>query len=73
MPTPEVQQRMMAVLADRTRATAMHQRPYSMVSYAWGTKYQQSNQWAMETLAAAMGPAPCSGAIRRRPGCATGV
>jgi hypothetical protein len=24
------------------------------VSYVWGTKYQQSNQWAIETLAAAM-------------------
>ncbi|GKS86134.1 DUF2145 domain-containing protein [Acidovorax sp. SUPP1855] len=62
VPTPEVQQRMMAVLADRTRATAMHQRPYSMVSYAWGTKYQQSNQWALETLAAAMEP----GTVLRR-------
>lgn len=28
-----------------------------MVSYAWGQKYQQSNQWATETLAAAMSPA----------------
>jgi hypothetical protein len=27
------------------------------VSYAWGQKYQQSNQWAVETLAAAMEPA----------------
>jgi hypothetical protein len=30
--------------------------PYSIVSYAWGRKYQQSNQWAIETLAAAMEP-----------------
>src|SRR5260370_15257289 len=28
-----------------------------MVSYAWGQRYQQSNQWATETLAAAMEPA----------------
>ena len=28
-----------------------------MVSYAWGQKYQQSNQWALETLALAMEPA----------------
>ena len=27
-----------------------------MVSYAWGRKYQQSNQWALETLALAMEP-----------------
>ena len=27
-----------------------------MVSYAWGTRYQQSNQWAIETLALAAEP-----------------
>ena len=27
-----------------------------MVSYVWGQKYQQSNQWAIETLATAMEP-----------------
>ena len=27
-----------------------------MVSYAWGQKYQQSNQWAIETLALAIAP-----------------
>ena len=57
VPTPEVQQRLLPTLADRTRATAMHHRPYCMVSYPWSTKYQQSNQWAIETLAAAMEPA----------------
>lgn len=35
---------------------AMHHKPYSIVSYAWGRKYQQSNQWAIETLAAALDP-----------------
>jgi hypothetical protein len=34
----------------------MNVAPYSIVSYAWGQKYQQSNQWAVETLAAAMEP-----------------
>lgn len=57
VPAPEVQQRLLAVLGDGARTTALQQRPYSMVSYAWGTKYQQSNQWALETLAAAMEPA----------------
>ena len=56
VPAPEVQQRLLPVLQDNARATALHQRPYSMVSYAWATKYQQSNQWALETLAAAMEP-----------------
>jgi hypothetical protein len=27
-----------------------------MVAYAWGTHYQQSNQWALETLAMAAEP-----------------
>jgi hypothetical protein len=27
-----------------------------MVSYAWATRYQQSNQWALETLAMAVEP-----------------
>ena len=57
MPTPEVQQRLLAVLQDTGRTKALQHRPYSMVSYAWGRKYQQSNQWALETLALAMEPA----------------
>lgn len=51
---PEVQARLLAVLQDPYRAVALHHRPYSMVSYAWGQTYQQSNQWVIETLALAM-------------------
>ena len=57
VPTPEVQQRLLAVLQDKGRTKALQHPPYSMVSYAWGSKYQQSNQWALETLALAMEPA----------------
>ena len=57
VPTPGVQQRLHAVLDSRERTLALHHRPYSMVSYAWGSRYQQSNQWALETLALAMEPA----------------
>lgn len=57
VPTPEVQDRLLALLRDPARATRMHTRPYSLVSYAWATRYQQSNQWALETLAAALAPA----------------
>ena len=57
VPAPEVQQRLLAVLQDKGRARALQHAPYSMVSYAWGRKYQQSNQWALETLALAMEPA----------------
>ena len=55
-PAPEVQARLLTLLHDGRAATAMHQAPYSIVSYAWGLKYQQSNQWAIETLALAMEP-----------------
>lgn len=56
VPSPEVQQRLFLLLQDKGRTKVMNQSAYSMVSYAWGTKYQQSNQWALETLAAAMEP-----------------
>lgn len=56
VPTPALQAQLAAVLADDARAARMHHAPYSIVSYAWGTKYQQSNQWAIETLAAAAEP-----------------
>lgn len=54
---PEVQRRLLAVLRDDRQSAKMHHKPYSIVSYAWGRTYQQSNQWAIETLAAAMSPA----------------
>ena len=56
VPTPEVQERLSALLQDDRRVVALHAKPYSIVSYAWATKYQQSNQWALETLALAMDP-----------------
>lgn len=56
VPQPEVQARLMALLRDERRAVSLHHKPYSIVSYAWGRQYQQSNQWAIETLAAAMEP-----------------
>lgn len=56
VPTPEVQTRLLALLRDEPRAVSLHHRPYSMVSYVWGQKYQQSNQWAIETMSLAMAP-----------------
>ena len=52
LPPPEVQQRLAQVLASRT-PLRLHQARYNMLSYAWSTRYQNSNQWALETLAAA--------------------
>ncbi len=52
-PAPALQHALWLLLQDNRRAGTLHQRRYSMVSYAWGTRYQQSNQWAIETLALA--------------------
>jgi len=56
VPRLDVQQKLLALLADDARALRLHHRPYSVVSYSWGRKYQQSNQWAIETIALAMDP-----------------
>jgi hypothetical protein len=56
VPTPAVQERLLTLLQDEPRAVQMHHKPYSLVSYVWGQKYQQSNQWALETLALALAP-----------------
>lgn len=57
VPTDAVQAKLLALLQDEPRALQLHHRPYSMVSYAWSQKYQQSNQWAIETMALALSPA----------------
>ena len=58
VPTPAVQAQLMAALREPdARLVRLNVAPYSIVSYAWGQKYHQSNQWAIETLAAAMEPA----------------
>ena len=57
VPTPAVQAGLLALVqAPVSQTVRMHVAPYSIVSYAWGQTYQQSNQWATETLAAAMEP-----------------
>ena len=54
--TPELQSRLLPLLKDNARVGKLNQPRYSMVSYAWGQTYQQSNQWAVETLALASEP-----------------
>jgi hypothetical protein len=56
VPAPSLQAPLYALLTDRARGIALHTRDYNMVSYPWSTRYQQSNQWALETLAAAAEP-----------------
>ena len=54
---PEVQARLLPALRDNARVARLHTPAYSMVAYPWSVRYQQSNQWAIETLASAEEPA----------------
>jgi hypothetical protein len=62
VPGPELQARVAALLAGRT-ARRLHEPHYNMLSYVYSTKYQNSNQWVLETLAAASAP---EGAVETR-------
>lgn len=54
MLTPNVQTRLLDVLRNNSRLLQMHNPAYNMLAYPWSQRYQQSNQWALETLAMAM-------------------
>lgn len=56
IPTHDVQTRLAPLLRDNARVAALHTPAYNMVAYPWSQRYQQSNQWALETLALAMSP-----------------
>jgi len=56
IPTPEVQAQLLALFAQKERLTRTHARAYNMLAYPWATRYQQSNQWALEALAMALNP-----------------
>ena len=60
VPSPELQARLLPLLRDNTRATRLHEPSYSMLAYPWATRYQQSNQWAIETLALSQDPTATS-------------
>ena len=51
---PEAQAKLLPVLRDNQRVTQWHTEAYNMLAYPWSVTYQQSNQWAIETLAGAM-------------------
>jgi len=55
--TPHLQARLLPILQDNARAAQLNERRYNMLAYPWSTAYQQSNQWAIETLAGALDPA----------------
>lgn len=56
VPQPDLQARLLPVLRDNAQATRLHTSAYSMLAYPWAQRYQQSNQWAIETLAMAQSP-----------------
>ncbi len=51
VPTPDLQARLLPLLQDNQRAATLHTEAYNMLAYPWAQLYQQSNQWALETLA----------------------
>ncbi len=53
---PEVQARLLPLLRSNSQLEQWHERRYNMVAYPWSQAYQQSNQWAIETLAGAIEP-----------------
>ncbi len=58
--SPELQERLLPLLQDDAAVQRLHLRAYNMVSYPWSTRYQQSNQWVIETLAMAAEPGVAS-------------
>jgi len=56
VPAPTLQAPLLALLNDPRRPVLLHERAYNLVSYPWSQRYQQSNQWAIETLAMAAEP-----------------
>ncbi len=50
--SPALQAALLPRLRSNAQLARLHEPRYSMVSYAWGQRYQQSNQWALEALAA---------------------
>jgi hypothetical protein len=57
VPSARAQQRLAAMLGSPT-AGRMHGPRYNMLSYAFSTRYQNSNQWVLESWAAAMSELP---------------
>jgi hypothetical protein len=51
IPSPQSQARIAAMLASAT-PLRLHKARYNMLSYAFSTQYQNSNQWVLETYAA---------------------
>lgn len=55
IPGGALQDKLAALFATRT-PLRMHEPRYNMVAYVYSTRYQNSNQWVLETVAAASAP-----------------
>jgi hypothetical protein len=56
-PAPGVQRRLAAMLRSKT-PLLLHEARYNMLSFPFSTRYQNSNQWVLETWAAALSDQP---------------
>jgi hypothetical protein len=56
LPDTRVQAKLAAALRDDRGLARLHEPRYNMLAYPWSTRYQQSNQWAIETLAMVVEP-----------------
>jgi len=55
IPGPALQEKLAKLAGTRT-PVRLHEPKYNMLSYVYSTRYQNSNQWVLETLAAAAAP-----------------
>jgi hypothetical protein len=55
-----LQRALLPLLKDNAAVARLNEPRYSMVAYAWAQTYQQSNQWAVETMSIAAEPAIAS-------------
>jgi hypothetical protein len=62
---PAIAARLPEQLKDDLLLTTLHEPRYNMLAYPWSGPYQQSNQWAIETLAMLADPAVVSRATAR--------
>jgi hypothetical protein len=55
IPGADAQAKLARLVATRT-PLRLHEARYNMLSYVYATQYQNSNQWVLETIAAALAP-----------------
>ena len=56
IPARDTQEKLRRLLSS-TLSDQLHQAAYNMLAHPWSTRYQNSNQWVLELLAAAFAPA----------------